>query len=268
MAMIEIDGALVEHAWFHPVMRNDSELEAPIVFLHHGFGCVADWKSFPSKVADATGRSALVYSRRGCGASSALPFPRTEAYLHDEARGFLPLLLDRLGMARCHLYGHSDGATIALLFASTFPDRALASVVEAPHVFAEEMTLRGVAALNERYETDATLRRKISRFHRDPDGAFYAWSKAWLLPEFRSWTIADELASLSQPLLVIQGAVDPFGSMAHARLIADRSGRIPIVVELARCGHSPHTESEAETLQLVTKFFTDCGNEQAVGELE
>lgn len=99
MVMIEIDGALVEYAWFHSVMRNDSASKAPIVFLHHGFGCVADWKSFPRTVADATGWSALVYSRRGCGASSALPSPRTEAYLHNEARGFLPSLLDRLGVA-------------------------------------------------------------------------------------------------------------------------------------------------------------------------
>lgn len=121
---------------------------------------------------------------------------------------------------------------------------------------------RGVAALTERYETDPTLRQKISRFHRDPDGAFYAWSRAWLLPEFRGCTIVDEPAALSVPLLVNQGAANPFGSMAHARLIADRSGQTPPIVELAGCGHIPHTVAEAETLRLVTGFLTDRASEQ------
>lgn len=263
MAVIDIDGALIEYAWFYPpASRRDPASRAPIVFLHHGFGCIADWRTFPSKVAGKTGRSALVYSRAGCGASSALPSPRKETYLHDEARVVLPSLLDRLAVEECHLFGHSDGASIALLFASAFPERTLASVIEAPHVFAEDLTLRGVAALAARYEADPSLRQKLARYHRDPDEAFYSWSRVWLSPAFRDWTIVNELASIRAPLLVIQGAADPYGSMVHAQSIAERAAWRPTIVELAGCGHNPHVEMEAETLRLTAEFLMAGDGEQ------
>ena len=263
MAMIDIDGIVIEYAWFHPrALQNDPVPKAPIVLLHHGFGCVADWKSFPAKLAETTGRAALVYSRRGCGASSALTKPRDQAYLHDEERCFLPSFLEVLGVPRCHFYGHSDGATMALLFASAFPDRVLASVVEAAHVFAEDVILKGRAALTERYESDPTLQLKLARYHRDPDRAFYAWSRTWLLSTFRDWTIMDELATLRVPLLVIQGLADPFGSIVHTKLICGRAVRRPTVVELAACGHNPHVESEALILGITANFLTRRGDEQ------
>lgn len=261
MLKIEVDEALIECAWFPPpAEESDRPSRAPIVFLHHGFGCVADWRSFPARVAERTGHPALAYSRRGCGASSALTKPRDVHYLHEEARQFLPMLLDALGITRCHLYGHSDGATIALLFASAFPDRTLASVVEAPHVFAEKLTLEGVAALSERYETDPALREKLARYHRDPDGAFFGWSRTWLLPEFRDWTIVGELDKLRLPLLVIQGSADPFGTLKHARLISEHVGRSASVLELPASGHNPHVDAETATLTAVAEFLRAVEN--------
>lgn len=259
MHKIEVGGGLIEYAWFPPAPREDDRLStAPIVFLHHGFGCVADWKAFPTKVAMATGHPALAYSRRGCGASSALPGPRDIGYLHEEARQFLPMLLDALGVDRCHPYGHSDGATIALLFASAFPDRALSSIVEAPHVFAEKLTLDGVAALSQRYETDPALRKKLARYHRDPDGAFLVWARTWLLPEFRDWTIVGELDKLRLPLLVIQGSADAFGTLEHARLIGERAGQCVSILELAESGHNPHVEAESAILKAVVDFLREA----------
>lgn len=253
---IDLDGDAIEHVWYSPADPPDAQSSTtPIIFLHHGFGCVADWKTFPAKVARATGRPALVYSRRGCGGSSPLRKPRSTNYLHEEARHFLPLLLYALGVDQCHLYGHSDGATIALLFASAFPERTLSAVVEAPHVFAEKVTLDGVAALATRYKTDRSLRQKLGNYHRDPDGAFQAWSRTWLLPEFRSWTIVDELDTLRLPLLVIQGGADPYGTMEHARLIVEHAGIAPSLLALAASGHNPHVDAEAVTLKAVTDFF-------------
>ncbi|EGP53973.1 alpha/beta fold hydrolase [Pseudorhizobium flavum] len=255
MQTIEVGNALIEYAWFPQAPGEyDRHRRAPIVFLHHGFGCVADWKGFPERVAMATGHPALVYSRRGCGFSSALPRPRDTRYLHEEAREFLPMLLDALGIGPCHLYGHSDGASIALLFASAFPDRVLPSVVEAPHVFAERLTLDGVAALSERYETDPTLREKLAKYHRDPTGAFLAWSQTWLLPEFRDWTIVSELDKLRLPLLVIQGSADPFGTMEHARLIEVHAGRLPSVLELPASGHNPHVDCAEAVVAAAAAF--------------
>lgn len=258
MRMIEVAGSSIEYAWFGPEV--DHARKPPVVFLHHGFGCVADWKGFPQRVAEASGHPALAYSRRGCGASSPPAQPRQETFLDEEAR-FLPLLLDALGIGRCHLYGHSDGATIALLFAAACADRALSAVVEAPHVFAEQVTLDGVAALAGRFETDPALRRKLARHHRDPVAAFEGWSRPWSLPQFRSWTIVEELDKLDLPLLVIQGAADPYGTMEHARLIARHARRPPAILELPATGHNPHVEAEELTANRVTAFLRGVEND-------
>ncbi|CVI63282.1 alpha/beta hydrolase (plasmid) [Agrobacterium leguminum] len=266
MRTIEIEGSSIEHAWFSSeTEESDRSRKAPIVFLHHGFGCVADWKGFPQKVAHITGHPALAYSRQGCGGSSPPPKVHDENYLHEEARQFLPRLLDALSVEQCHLYGHSDGATIALLFASAFPDRVRSAVVEAPHVFAEQITLDGVRALTERFETDPFLLRKLARYHRDAVGAFQGWSQPWSLPQFRDWTIVGELDKLSLPLLVIQGSSDPFGTMEHARLIARCAGRLPSILELPESGHNPHIDAEQVTLDAVAEFLHGVEDDTGYG---
>lgn len=255
-AMVDIDGAYIEYVWFNrPGGENDRAPEAPIIFLHHGFGCVAEWKNFPGKVAAATGRAALVFSRRGCGGSSPLTEPRDVRFLHDEALNFLPRFLDRLGVDRCRLFGHSDGATIALLFASAMPERTLPSVVEAPHVFGEDMTLKGVVDLAKRFEQDPGFRKRIARYNADPDRAFHAWASAWQLPEFKQWAILDELGALSVPFLILQGRADPYGSMRHAELVRQRALAPPTIVEISDCGHNPHVEAQDQVMGLSAEFL-------------
>lgn len=254
---LEVGGASIEFAWIMPEGNNDDwRRKPPIVFLHHGFGCIADWRSFPAKVAEETGKPGLIYSRRGCGASSALQGTKDSLYLHDEARNFLPLVLDGLGISACHLYGHSDGATIALLFASAFPDRALTGIVEAPHVFAESLTIEGVHALHARLESDPGLRAKVARHHADQEGAFYEWARVWLSPEFRHWTIVDELDKLRLPLLAIQGTCDPFGTRAHVDHLKARAGSVVSVLDLPGTRHVPHLEAEREVLRAVSRFLS------------
>lgn len=251
-----IGGDSIEISWAFPDGNDGNWRQMPpIVFLHHGFGCIGDWGVFPLQIARATGKPCLIYSRRGCGASSALRNARNSQYLHDEARNFLPMVLDGLGIGACHLYGHSDGATIALLFASAFPERSLTGIVEAPHVFAEPLTLQGVLALHARFENDATLRKKVAQHHSDPEGAFYNWSRVWISPEFRGWTILDELPKLRMPLLAIQGTRDPFGTTKHVEHIAALAGGVVKVLELADTRHVPHQEAELAVLRAVSSFL-------------
>lgn len=253
---LEIGGDSVEVSWVFPDGNKVNWRHLPpIVFLHHGFGSVGDWGAFPSRIASATGKPCLIYSRRGCGGSSALRNARNSQYLHDEARNFLPMVLDGLGIGTCHLYGHSDGATIALLFASAFPERSLTGVVEAPHVFAEPLTLQGVFALHTRFERDPTLRNRVARHHSDPEGAFYNWSRVWLSPDFQRWTILDELPKLRMPLLAIQGTCDPFGTVKHVEHITALAGGVVSVLELAGTRHVPHQEAEPKVISAVSGFL-------------
>src|SRR3954454_16984328 len=130
----------------YEIVRQPGAAGEPHVFLHHGFGSISTWKDFPAQAAQRLGREGLIYSRAGCGNSDPLQAPRTRDYLFYEAESVLPQLLDRLGLERVVLFGHSDGATISLLFAAARPDR-VAAVIEAPHVIIEPVTVEGVAAV-------------------------------------------------------------------------------------------------------------------------
>ncbi|MDE0856244.1 MAG: alpha/beta hydrolase, partial [Nevskia sp.] len=218
-----------------------------------GLGSIENWRAFPDMLADDLGLGAFAYDRLGYGRSEGRdPWP--DDFMAQSGKR-LPLVLGAAEIDDFILVGHSDGATIALLFAAQYHDRALSSVIEAPHVFAETVTIEGVATLTERYQRDATLQSKLARIHTDPDGAFYAWSTPWLSSQFRTWSIADQLSRLRSPLLVIQGANDPFGSIAHAELIAGAAEKYTTVAELPGCGHNPHREEPATTIQLAAEFL-------------
>lgn len=257
MARIEtlaVGDGRIEYAWFRPP-EGANPLRAPIVFLHHGFGCVADWHDFPARVARATGHPTLAFSRLNCGGSSIQTSPRDHSYLHVEAREMLPRILHSLSIERCHLYGHSDGASIVLIFAGDFPERTLPSIVEAPHVFAESVTLNGVAQLADRFAAAPDLRKRLSKWHRDPDAAFYGWADPWRLPAFRDWTIEDDLPRIRTKLLVLQGTEDPYGTMAHAQRINQAICERAEIIAFPRCGHSPHHEQPDKVLEHLQGFM-------------
>ncbi|MFB7483861.1 alpha/beta fold hydrolase [Streptomyces anulatus] len=227
---------------------------APLVFLHEGLGCVAMWGRFPDALARASGRPALVYSRHGYGGSGPARTPRPVTYLREEATDVLPELLDRLGLERPVLVGHSDGASIALLHAGVRPVSAL--VLIAPHVFVEPETLAGIVAARAAYR-DGPLAGRLAGFHDDPDTAFHSWADVWLSPAFRDWNIEDELHGVEAPVLLIQGERDQYGTVRQLHAVERGVAGPARLVEPAGCGHSPHLERPAETLEAVAGFLAD-----------
>lgn len=215
---------------------------APVlVFLHEGLGSARLWRDFPSVLARRTGCGALVYSRYGNGFSSPLREPRTSRYMHDEALAALPQLLRVLGIGETILVGHSDGASIALIFAAAYPAAVRGLVLEAPHVFVEELSVRSIAAIKVPFETGA-LRRRMERHHADAERTFSGWNDIWLSPQFRRWNVEAEVARVRAPVLAIQGAGDEYGTLAQLDAVAALAGSSVDRLVLAGCGHAPHRD--------------------------
>jgi pimeloyl-ACP methyl ester carboxylesterase len=212
-----------------------------LVFLHEGLGSIALWKDFPATLAARTGCGALIFSRHGNGFSSLLVRPRDPQYMHAEALRVLPRLLDALEIEAPILVGHSDGASIALIYAGEYPHAVHGLVLEAPHVFVEELSVQSIAAIKHQYET-TDLRDRMAPYHRDVDRTFYGWNDIWLLPEFFDWNIEAYVSRVRAPVLAIQGLEDEYGTLAQLESIVRRA---PVPVDrlfLARCGHVPHRD--------------------------
>lgn len=225
----------------------------PIVLAHEGLGSVSMWRDFPADLAAATGRTVYAYSRYGYGKSDSLREARTVDYMHHEARVVLPPLLDALGLATTVLFGHSDGASIALLFAAAYPSRTRALVLEAPHVFVEPLTLTSIAAARDAANTTDLLAR-LARYHVDAASTFWGWNDIWLLPDFAAWNITGVLPSIAAPTLLVQGNDDEYGTAAQ---IAAIELAIPAATSLFldACGHSPHRAQPAVVLERTRTFL-------------
>ena len=242
---MRVGGAELETAEF-------AGAEPALVFLHEGLGSVALWRDFPARLASATGRRALIYSRAGHGQSDVPDGERTPRFMHDEALDVLPELLAVAGIERPVLVGHSDGGSIALIHASQHPVSGL--VLLAPHVFVEAVTVASIEAARETFAT-TELGERMARYHRDPERTFRLWNDIWLAPEFRSWNIEEVLGGVTAPALVIQGEHDQYGTMAQIDAIeAGVSGSFSRAVLDAR--HAPHLEAPEETLAAAVEFLS------------
>lgn len=233
---------------------------APIVFLHEGLGSVAMWRDWPAKVCAETGRSGLVYSRRGYGKSDAIVDARDTGrlapdYMHREALDVLPQLLAKLGWQRPVLLGHSDGGSIALIHAAHHA--VAACIVMAPHVIVEDVSVHSIAQARDAYET-GDLRERLRRYHADVDGAFWQWNDIWLSEAFRAFDIRPECRLIRSPVLAIQGADDPYGTRRQIEEIAPTQGTFEQHL-LPQCGHSPHRDQPEETTRLIASFLVSIG---------
>jgi pimeloyl-ACP methyl ester carboxylesterase len=228
-----------------------------LVFLHEGLGSVSTWRDFPARVVTTTGLCALVYSRLGYGQSEPVSIPRPMSYMHDEGLVVLPELLDAAGIERCILVGHSDGGSIALVFAGAgLPQstRCVGLVLEAPHVFVEDLSVASIAAARDAY-TKGSLRERLARHHgANVDGAFLGWNGAWLDPRFLAWNIEEYLPRVTVPSLVIQGQDDPYGTLAQVDAIEQGAGAPVTRLVLPGCGHAPHRDRPEEVLAAIAAF--------------
>lgn len=248
MQSVTLPGGDVEYQ-FIPGARDKPVL----VFLHEGLGCVAQWRDFPAQVAQACGLPALVYSRIGYGGSSPCALPRPITYMHDEAEHGLPDLLRALNIDDYILIGHSDGASIALIHAGSSRPGLRGLAVMAPHSFAEDISIRSIAAANIAYRK-GDLRTRLMKYHgTNVDCAFHGWCDSWLNPDFRQWNIEHYLDAIDKPLLAIQGEADEYGTLAQIDCIMARVQGAQKLI-LPECGHSPQRDKPAETLAALQAF--------------
>lgn len=245
----------IEHAWISPERR-----DAPLLlFLHEGLGSLAMWRNFPQRLCDALGCRGLVYSRPGYGRST--PRAAEEAwdldFMHRQAHEVLPALLQALHIDTARdkpwLFGHSDGASITLLYAARFPDALAGAIVLAPHIVVEDLSIASIAKAREAYlHTD--LPQRLGRYHDDPDSAFWGWNRIWLHPPFRQWSIEAEIGTITCPLLAVQGVNDEYGTLEQIRGIARRVPNTELL-ELAECGHSPYRDKPDPLIAAVQAFM-------------
>lgn len=240
----------METAWWGP-----GPGDAPtLVLLHEGLGSVGLWRDFPLRLAEATGWGVFAYSRFGYGASDPCALPRPISYMHDEAQDVLPAALQAAGIGKAALVGHSDGGSIAAIYAGAEPRPDLRGLVTiAAHFFVEDLNIASIEDIKTTYET-TDLRDRLARWHRHPDVAFLGWNGAWLDPRFRDWDITEYLPHIGVPTLALQGADDPYGSAAQLEVFA-RQATSPIETKLIpNAKHSPHLEAKDATLAAVVGF--------------
>lgn len=252
MAYIEVAGQPVEHQWI-PAARENLPV---VVLLHEGLGCAAMWRDWPQRVAHATGCAVLNYSRAGYGGSPGSLAGRDIDYLDREADHHLPAVLDTLGLDDVILFGHSDGATIALLYAAG-PTVAIRGIIlEAPHVFVEEITLAGIREAGEAYAS-TDIRDRLARYHGERvDEVFHAWHDVWLSDAFRHWNMEDRLPGIRAPILLIQGEDDQYGTRAQLDSIERNAAGDVTTYLLPGCGHVPHRDQPDRVLELTRRFIT------------
>lgn len=242
--MLPLDGGHIEFAaWSEPARASASA--TTVVLLHEGLGSVALWRDFPERLADAVATRVVAYSRFGYGRSSSIERPRPLDYLEHEARRHLPRVLAALDATRHVLLGHSDGASIALMYAAERPPGLEGLVLLAPHVKVEDVTVRGLLAARHAYE-HGELRAKLARWHDDVDAAFLGWNDAWLDPEFRSWNIERRVPRVEVPIVAVQGRDDEYGTLDQIQSIAELNPRTELVA--LDCGHALHRERPEDVI--------------------
>jgi pimeloyl-ACP methyl ester carboxylesterase len=239
----------IEYKW----VGSHDERQPTIVFLHEGLGSVSMWKDFPQQLCESLNIRGLIYSRPGYGQSTVHPphYRYSPNFMHEQAFEVLPSLLDALGInAPVFLLGHSDGASIALLYASMHNVQGV--IVLAPHLFVEDLTVSSIVLAKQAYQT-TDLRSKLSRHHLDVDSTFWCWNHVWLSPCFRGWSIESEAQHITAPVLAIQGQDDEYGTLHQIECLPKL---IPNAhaVSLSDCKHSPHRDQSLKTLQHCAEF--------------
>jgi pimeloyl-ACP methyl ester carboxylesterase len=237
------------------------------VLLHEGLGSVSGWGGFAQELAAATGAGVFAYSRAGYGRSSPAKLPRPVSFMHDEARDVLARVLDAIGFRRGLLVGHSDGASIVVIYAGSIQDhRVRGLALMAPHFFTEDMGIAEIVRTRAAFEA-GPLRAKLARSHADPDNAFHSWCGPWLDPEFRKWDLSDALAHIRVPILIVQGENDQYGTMRQIE-VAQQECYCPVdVALLANTRHAPHREAPEATLRAISDFVNRLLREHQEGDI-
>lgn len=246
-------GHKIAYRW----VNNEFDQSKPvIVFLHEGLGCMKQWKDFPAELCSLTGFNGLMYDRYGYGESESINEPRNDDFLRREACCTLPEILQKLNITdKIILFGHSDGGTIALFYASCFPDKINCLIAVAPHVFLEDISIRSISMAVREFN-QGNLEKKLSRHHKDnTKKMFESWVGIWLDEKVRNWNMFKELTQIKSPILIIQGEKDNYGSFLQIDNIFKYVNGEVYGFFLNNCGHFPHFEFKQEVLSETAQFI-------------
>lgn len=211
-----------------------------ILLLHDALGSIPQWKHFPKQLSEELQAEVILYERQGHGRSSPLHSNRSPDFFHKEALEVLPAFIEAHQLQEAIILGHSDGATIALLYAAHFNPKAVIAI--APHIFVEDMTLQGILLAMEKKDI---LISKFRKYHGEKAAnLFDAWANTWTAPEFKPWSIQKELSGITCPLLLLQGEKDEYGSLKQLEGIQAVVPHAEISL-LPGVGHSPHSDEAA-----------------------
>lgn len=223
-----------------------------IVLLHEGLGCLALWRDVPDRLAEITGCGVLAYSRYGYGDSDTIKLPRPLDYMTREAR-VLAELIERFGLNDHYLLGHSDGGSIAALYAAQTNRPGLKKLILlAPHFFVEPCCVSAITTAREAFEAEG-LRERLARYHSHVDAAFRGWCDLWLDTGFiDGWNIEHCADEIDMPVMALQGSDDEYGTAAQYRAWQDHPAFDLHI--LNKCGHDPFRDQRDRSLELVSTF--------------
>lgn len=238
------------------INSKDFQSNKPVlVFLHEALGSIAQWKTFPQELCRRLNLPALLYDRIGSGGSDSISTPRRKGYLEEQAYEFLPEILEQLGIKKVILIGHSDGASIALLYAAKFQDKTLLTVSEAAHVFVEPVGLEGLKRAREAY-LNGPVKKLLERYHgAKTDALFWAWYNTWSSEDYRDWSMEQYIPSITCPVLVIQGENDEYATLEQVHRVSKKTAGVCEEYIVPECAHIPHLQSGKAVLEKIAVFI-------------
>lgn len=230
-----------------------------LLFLHEGLGSIEQWKDFPENLCDAVNLDGIVFDRYGYGTSSPLKEKRPTNYLNIEGEKNLPLLINQLNLNQSViLIGHSDGGSIALVYASTQPKNLIGCITIAAHVFVEQISVDGIKAFTKMYEENVKLQNALKKYHGEKiNSIFYGWSDTWQTAEFKKWNIEALLKKINCPVLALQGKDDEYGTEKQVKSICENVNGHCKYVMIENAAHSPHQDKPEEVLEEIKQFISN-----------
>ena len=209
---------------------------------------------FRKSLSAATGCGVFAWSRVGYGNSTPAKLPRALDFMHVEAEGILPRLLDAIGFRQGLLIGHSDGASIAAIYGGSVQDHRIRGLVlMAPHFIVEDVTIASIREIRQAFDT-TDVRTRFQRWHADADATVRGWTDVWMKNDFKSWDIRGALAYIRVPILIIQGEHDHYGTERQIEIAREECYCPVDVLLIPGIQHVPHREAPEATLAAIAAF--------------
>ncbi|MCK9254239.1 MAG: alpha/beta hydrolase [Bacteroidales bacterium] len=254
---LNINNKNIYYHFINPEFSNNTD--DVLIFLHEGLGSIGQWKDFPEKLSKKLEMPALIYDRYGYGKSDGLSENRNPNYLEEDAKNYMPFIFNKLLKPNSNkiIIGHSDGGSLALLYAAMFPENTKAIIIEAAHLFIEDLTYNSVKKMYDIFYKRG-LKKSLEKYHgKNTVTMFHGWYDVWTNPEYKNWNIENYLKLIKCPVLAIQGDKDEYGSIKQLDSLKNNIKSFCQIELIKNCGHAPHFEAEEEITELTLSFIQD-----------